>query len=214
MKSFSSINTYIENLVKSRRKNYYEKLKKKLRNPDPTILANNCIGTFIYNNLGLKFNSPTVNLSMNSYDFLAFAANLEGYLNAQLIEEESSSYPIGSLEYKGKKILIHFVHYESFDDARKKWYERAARINLQNTYVIMCVDYKHRKSMALFDKLPYEHKMYIGGRNLTRSHCFVKSKPYSKRKVKPGIILKYKSRYSAKRWMDDIDYVSFLNRGH
>lgn len=44
--------------------------RRRLRNSSPTIISNNCCAGFIYHDLGLKFNSPTINLTVKIFRFL------------------------------------------------------------------------------------------------------------------------------------------------
>ena len=60
------------------------KQRKRLRNFNPTIISNNCTAGFIYHDLGLKFLSPTINLTVK--DFPLFISHLEHYLSCELIE--------------------------------------------------------------------------------------------------------------------------------
>lgn len=42
------------------------KMRKKLLKKNITIISNNCTGGFVYHDLGLRFNSPTINLAFGS----------------------------------------------------------------------------------------------------------------------------------------------------
>jgi len=65
-------------------------MRKKLLNHDITIISNNCTGGFVYHDLGLRFNSPTINLSFASdKDFFSFAENLPYYLSCEVREISS-----------------------------------------------------------------------------------------------------------------------------
>lgn len=197
-----------------RRKAFYGRLRKRLKNPAPTIIANNCFGTFIYYNLNLRFSSPTINLTMTHDDFLDFAQNLKSFLAQPLKEEAPRSFPVGSLEYEGRKIFINFVHYKSFEEACAAWVRRTARVEFENIYIVMQDNTLSKEYADKFDSLPYKNKMLVLGQNPNNSPNFVLSKISQIRPNEFGQVLLYKSKYSAKRWMDDIDYVSFLNRGH
>ena len=49
----------------------YKELKRlRLKNRRPTIIASNCIGTFMYYDMKLRFNSPTINLSFDMNDYV------------------------------------------------------------------------------------------------------------------------------------------------
>lgn len=52
-----------ENALSMMRRGYYRIAKRrKLKNKNPTIIASDCFGSLMYANLGLRFNSPTINL--------------------------------------------------------------------------------------------------------------------------------------------------------
>ena len=54
------------NLVCINYNKFYERtLRTKLKNKDFSIICSNCIGGIIYNRLGQKFLSPTINLWMH-----------------------------------------------------------------------------------------------------------------------------------------------------
>lgn len=87
---------------------FYEKrCQKEYKGPDDiSILASNCIGGEIYHDLGLPFNSPTINLWMHQNDFLEFIKNLDFYLAEKLIfvdeEERKCHHPVATLGGGGK----------------------------------------------------------------------------------------------------------------
>ncbi|MBR6702294.1 MAG: DUF1919 domain-containing protein, partial [Clostridia bacterium] len=45
-------------IARAEHKLYIENKRKKLKNPNPSIIANNCNGGIIAHDLGLQFNSP------------------------------------------------------------------------------------------------------------------------------------------------------------
>ena len=76
----------------------------------------------IYHELGLKFNSPTINLYIKKEEFLNLVNHLKEYKNAKMIEikEKDIDYPIGKLiNKKYGDITIYFMHYNSFEEAKK-----------------------------------------------------------------------------------------------
>lgn len=83
---------YFEWLIYKRRK------RKRLKNRDFSIIACNCIGTFIYYDLGLQFLSPTINLTIGMNDFVKFAENLKWYMEKEIVElKEEKECPSGML---------------------------------------------------------------------------------------------------------------------
>ena len=111
-----------------------KRLRGRLKNHDMTILASNCIGGIIYNDLGLRFSSPTVNLMIPSNDFVKFCVNLEHYLQRELFftTDHQEKCPVARLD----DITVYFTHYASEAEARRKWEERKRRINPDNLFII------------------------------------------------------------------------------
>lgn len=100
----------------------------------PTIIASNCIAGEIYNDLGLRFMSPTINLFFREKDFLKFVLNLQEYISCDLVfVNNHGGYPLAQLD----DIQVHFLHYLSEDEAAGKWNARCKRIDYDNVYVIM-----------------------------------------------------------------------------
>lgn len=192
------------------------KKSKRNKNTEISIISNNCVGGIIYHDLGLKFLSPTIDLSLPPDDYFEFLNNLEFYLSSELIPRElpGYSYPIGVLKNGIKEIFIHFMHYESFEEAKNKWMERAQRVNFDNLYVIFeCaldvdIDHPYYKK---FKQLPFARKRMITYAPKIRDkeivHCSFYHDNYY-----PGKILKYPNGYSKKRYLDRFDYVSFFNQ--
>ena len=118
------------------RKSFIKKNRKKFNySKNYSILASNCIAGEIYHDLGLKFQSPTINIWLTDSDFLKLAQNPKYYFNKEMkfIKEENLSYPIGVID----DIKIYFLHYKTEEEASKKWYERCKRIDYDNIYYIM-----------------------------------------------------------------------------
>lgn len=125
------------NIVKNKlQDNINQKNRKKLTNPDVTIIASNCTGGFLYHWLGLEFKSPFINLYMTPEDFITALSNFDNFMEQNIIELKDSgkNYPVG-IGYKGT--LIHFMHYKNFDQAISKWNERKERMNKNNCCVML-----------------------------------------------------------------------------
>lgn len=187
--------------------------RKRLRNHDFSIISSNCVGGVISHELGEKFNSPTVNLYILPEDYIKFLKNLKFYINqANLIEDfiqsKEKGYPVGMLA----DIRLYFVHYLTFYQAEQKWYERCKRINWSNLYIMMVErDSCTADNISEFDILPYNHKIIF----TTSRRLDIKSSYYI-----PGTVdnndevidlCLYKGKFTGKRWIDDFDYIDFLN---
>lgn len=119
------------------------------------------------------------------------------------------------MTYNGESIDIYFRHYGSFDEAISKWNERKQRIDMNNLYIIMQTDKADDDVIRGFESFPYPNKLLIANRNPHNDKNIVVHKMFNKRNYQPGNIFKYKFLlYPVKRYLDDIDYVSFLNKNN
>lgn len=121
-----------------------------------TLIAEACYGGYIYNQLGLQFNSPFINTRIEEYDYLKLLEHLEYYLQQPIICEqdiESSedidvclSSPLVSWGKAGYPIFVlgdvklHAIHAESADSYMESWIRRSKRINLNNTLAMMIIE--------------------------------------------------------------------------
>lgn len=138
-----------------------ERLKYDPENPI-SIISCNCIGGVIYHDLGLRFDSPTINMFFEPGSYVEYISHLKEYSQAELIEIPSEyDYPMGQLGDEGK-VVIHLVHYASFDEAKRKWNERNQRINYENLFFILTErDGITYEQMKQFDNFSYEHKVLL-----------------------------------------------------
>jgi len=202
-------NTFISKLIWKIGRIIRNKIKrKKLYNLTPTIISSDCNGAIILNDIGLKFNTPTVNLFMNAKDFVKFTSNLHEYLGEEhkLIEIESEcDYPVGLL----LDIKIYFMHYNSFDEAFSKWEERKKRVNWNNIFLMMTdrnnCEYE---DLVEFDSLPYNKVIFTKQKysNIKSSFYISGFEEYES----VGVLSDKKGLLGA-RYLDDFDYVGFLN---
>ena len=199
------------------RKMYRLNRKKRLKNPNPTIIVNNCIGGIIYSDLNLEFTSPTIDVLFGHMgnDFFKFLDHLEYYAACDMeqIFPDGCNYPVGQMKREGEEVNIHFVHDTSFEDAREKWTRRCERMDLDNVYVIFetgdLITEEHAQ-YQLFKKIPFPHKRLLTTGPLVNDPEIVDCKIHGDGYV-PGTILLYPSRFSWKRHLDVFDYVSFFN---
>lgn len=185
------------------------KNRKNLRNRDITIISQNCIGGVILHDLGLEFKTPTINLFFSASDYIKFVKNLNYYVYLDFQEIETDyNYPVVKLG----DLTLHLVHYHSAEEAEKKWKERAARINWNNLYFIMAdrdgaTDYEIEE----FDHLPFANKAFLTYKerpNIQSAYCIPNSKDVTDQMID---VCQYKGTYTGRRWIDDFDYVKFLN---
>lgn len=122
-----------ERKIARRKKKYIRKLK----NKDFSILCSNCIGGEIYNRLGMKFLSHTINMWQSQSDFIKFALNTEYYINQPLcFIETDEATPVA----KCGDLTLHFNHSKNAAYAENDWNRRKSRINFDNVYIIFYAD--------------------------------------------------------------------------
>ena len=191
----------------------------RLRNLYPTIIANNCVGGKVYNDLSLRFNSPTINLFFSHTDFIEFLKNLDEYLSIEPIEYKTAEYqyPLGILKKDDKEIVIHFMHYDTFETAKKKWIEHSKRVDLKKLYVIF--DYAahpDNKDEILneFLSLDFNNQAILtDASNLTLNNKSIVHISGYEHDIFPGKIFSFKpSKFRLRRYFDEFKYVRFLNK--
>lgn len=201
-------------LIELEWKAYKRRKSKKLKNRDFTVIASNCNGMFIYYDLGLPYLTPTVNLSMEMNDFVKMAGNLKWYMEQEMTEAHDQKYqcPVGLLDGGCEKgIKIYFVHYDSFEEGRLKWEERKKRINWDNLFIVGSEkDGCTYETIREFEKLPFRNKViftHVEYPEFPSAFCI---KGFED-KNELGTITYFKDQRLKRRYLDDFDYVKFIN---
>lgn len=131
-----------------------------------TIISRNCIGGIIYHDLGLQFKSPIINMYIDTEDFFLLCNDLESFLSLDTVLIEKTDckldFPVGILtSHKGESIILYFMHYHDFKQAKEKWYERCTRVNFEKILIIfedisnLNIDFNQLK------KIPYQNTFSI-----------------------------------------------------
>lgn len=188
---------------------YKERKRKKLKNTTPTIISSNCNGEFLYYDMKLKFLSPTINLSFDMNDYVKMLENLRWYMEQPILpyNDDRFDFPTGKLG----DIEIRFNHYNSFDEAVKKWEERKKRINWDNLFILgIDGDNCTYESIKRFDQLPYENKVIFTHLPYPefKSSYYI---PGFEQENGVGVLLYFKNTLFIRRYLDEFDYISFLN---
>ena len=189
-------------------KEYKAKKRLGLKNSNFTIVSSNCCGTMMYYDLELPFLSPTINLNIGMEDFVRMVENLPWYMEQEIVEvKEKSSCPIGMLG----DVRIGFIHYDTFEEAIQKWEDRKKRINWDNLFVVGtersgC----NLKTVKRFDELPYKNKVIFTHVEYPEIASAYYIKGFEE-EDEMGVLTNYKDTALKRRYLDDFDYVSFLN---
>lgn len=205
------MNNFISNYFIKKRNT---KRKKKLDNQNFTILSSECAGGVIYHDLGLRFDSPTINLWFKPNDYILFLNDLHYYLTTdKLIEEKNNdlNYPVGILGEGSKKIKLYFQHYKNFEIAKNKWNIRKKRVHLDNLYIIMTDrDGATKETLRKFDSLDFKNKVIFTG----KKYPDIKSSYYIHNCLEDDHLgdIFCRSLLTGKSKLDTFDFVKFLNR--
>lgn len=125
--------------------NSYLELKEK----NVSIISNICLGGIIYQELGLKAISPTVNATCRDSDCLLFLENIKRYLSVDMKEYKPAYgtyvdnnlykrlfYPMGIID---DEIVWIFPHSNCYQEIIDKWNEKRKLINWDNLAIIACL---------------------------------------------------------------------------
>jgi len=203
------VNNTIRSLVNDcfrRRINKRNRLR--LRNRDITLIASNCNGCLMLHDLGLRFNSPFVNLFVEADDFIRLLQRFDYYMSKELefAENTAENYPVAYLE----DVKIHFVHYKTEDEAREKWVSRKARMNMDNCYILFTDrDGCTKRHLEQFDRLPFHNKVVFTNAAYADipSAVFVRG---FEQDACVGNLHRYRG-WNGLRYYDDFDYVAWFN---
>ncbi len=121
-----------------------------------TLIAEVCYGGYIYNQLGLQFNSPFINTRIEENDYLKLLEKLYYYLEQKIVlindigtvENMKSTmvspdvswgkmgYPVFALD----DVKLHAIHTLNPYTYTEEWNRRIKRINTNNVLVMMILE--------------------------------------------------------------------------
>lgn len=133
------------------------KKRKGFTNRTLSVFSSNCVGGCMLHDLGLRFNSPFVNLYLTAEDYLKFLSDPQPYSELPLEEVETTCpYPVA----RWGDLTLHLVHYKTFDEAQRTFQRRLERVDYDNLFVIFSErDGCTYEMLQAFDALPYRHKV-------------------------------------------------------
>ena len=200
----SRLNIFFRKIVNNRN-------RRNLKNTDFSLISSNCNGGFLLHDLGLRFNSPTINLWISPCDYIIFLRNLPYYLSCDMTftTEPGISYPIGVLD----DIRIYFEHYTTEEEAKRKWIERSSRLRYDNLFVMFTDrDGCTYQNLADFDALPLKNKVVFTHVPYPEFGSAFYLKGWED-ESSVGSCFAFKNKYTGKKHYDEFDYVKWFN-GH
>ncbi len=189
-------------------------LRRRVSNRRFSIISNDCWAGMVYEELGIRYETPFVGLFLVLDDYMRLLRRLRFYCGTKLEfrtqsrheainawrESIGRHYPIGRLD----DIEIQFMHYATEEEAEDKWTRRVQRINWDNLFVKICWhdDPRMEGWLREFEALPFARKLAFVPRAVPGLSCTVP-------------LPEYTTDGSAQYWRSHLclDVAAWLNRG-
>ena len=100
-----------------------------------TLHVGNCIGGYIYHQLGVAFESPMINMMICDDAFYKIMCRPDYYFSHSIAPFEDPEFPeliSGIID----DVIVHFNHYKTFEEGVDAWNRRVKRIDSDNVYII------------------------------------------------------------------------------
>lgn len=120
---------------------YFFLNRKKVKNTTFTIISDNCWAGYVYQDLKIQYQTPFIGLFLFPECYVKLVKNFKTIIQKDVLfiaPEHSkyasvmnSTYPVGIID---DDIEIHFLHYDSQEEALEKWNRRKKRINMNNLF--------------------------------------------------------------------------------
>lgn len=163
------------------------KVKKDLKQEQFSLISQNCIGGLFYHDMGIEFQSPTINLFFSAEDFLKFAAKLKYYMRLELDMYWGIDYPMGTLG----DLTIHFMHYLTCREAKAAWERRSIRLHYDKIVVIATDRNNFGTDEFLnWKKLPYKKVLFTANPEFAGEEGVIFYPEYEKKGLVPDLIPK------------------------
>lgn len=204
----------IHKLNEYREKKYLNHIRSSLKNNNFSIISNNCWGGSVYEDLQLKYQTPTVGLFFFAPCYIKFLNDLQNNLKGELIFIKNSKYekgkglqavepyPIGLIR---GEIEIHFLHYKTEQDALIKWNKRAKRVNFNNLFLSFTDNEECTlEEIKSFDALPYK-KVFFSAKEIPGINSLVYLDVY---KGDNGIGNLYDYRWNYRKYFNVLSWLN------
>lgn len=125
----------------------------RFKNKTITVFSNCCIGGFVYQNMNICYQSPTISVNILPSDFIKMMRNPHHYFSQNLVQTDfNNEYVLHSNDKRDfpcailDDIKLFMEHELTFEEGKEKWDRRLKRINYAKSVVIMFV------KKRIFDK--------------------------------------------------------------
>ena len=182
----------------------------RLKNRDFSLIANNCNGSLILRELGVRYNSPFVNCMLWPDDYIRLLQNLEHYLACEMqITRVEGNWAYGQWD----DLKVDFSHFDDVNEVKRKWDERMKRIDPDNLFIMFTArDGCTMEHLRAFAALPYKNKVVFTHLPYPeiRSACYIKG---FEKEPCVGELYKFRYKRLGIKYFDSFDYVSWFNNG-
>jgi uncharacterized protein (DUF1919 family) len=183
-----------------------------LKNKDFSIISNNCWGSQVYQDIGLKYSTPFVGLFLFAPCYIKLVKDPKFYLEQKLVFidadtsmykdkiDQSTKYPIALLH----DVEVHFLHYENEQEASRKWYRRLERFNWNNFFIKFCDrDLCTDELLNEFDKIPIKNKICFTAKNHENLKCAVWFKEFEGKPYVDHEMSRYIKYFNLVKWLNN-----------
>jgi uncharacterized protein (DUF1919 family) len=190
----------------------------RLKNTGFSIFSQNCVGCVITHDLGQPFNSPTVNLYMNSEDYIFFLEHPKDFVGEKLVFVPSEKrYPKAQISVKTDDISgvisLYFPHEMDENKIQEEWLRRSKRVNYDNLFVIATDrDGLTEELLERFHKLPYKNKILLSSKQYDKYPFIQYYKRYQRETQLPTMV-RIINIFGKREYGQGWDYVKWLNNG-
>lgn len=133
-------------------------MRLRVRTKSVRIVSSMCAGGILYHDLGQKFLSPTINMTIEPFGL--FCADLDRYLAVPVEAwkthmHPTENYPIMVFE----DITIKGVHYHTEKDLKDAWSRRVLRFQREDAPIVIIASdaqVKTKEDIDRFLRLPYK----------------------------------------------------------
>lgn len=193
---------------------YKRKCRNRLKNEHFTLISSTCWGGVVYHNLGLRFESPTVNLWIAQPEFCKFCSDMKYYFGQKLLfyDKVDRDCPCAYLGEGDKRITVVFVHYRTREEAEAKWEERKKRIQWDNLYIITSDgNGATTEDFKLLDGVECKRKIIFTSKNRPDIKDSFYLRSLKKQESAAAHQITYNKITGLRTWEHEFDYVAWLN---
>lgn len=162
----------------------------------------------------MEFLSPTINLFIVPHDFIIFVNHLDAFLHSDDFELITSEPHITvKLSANGQSIMLHCIHYKSFEEVTSLWKRRAKRVISDRICVIMTErDGCTYADLQEFDKIKYQKVCFVHKPMPEFDWAVYLDHTEVQNDVEHKVVdlTQYENWHSGRRIIDRFDYTNFL----